>query len=163
MRFAYADPPYLGCAKRYDHPEAGIWDTVQAHQDLIEKLVSEYPDGWALSASSPSLRTLLSLCPESVRVLAWVKPFSIFKPGVGLAYTWEPVIFYGGRKISRKQPTVKDHLVCNITLKKGLCGAKPSAFCEWVLRCLNYQPGDTVDDLFPGTGIFGKVLNEFAA
>jgi len=28
MRFAYADPPYLGCGRRYvdSHPDALIWD-----------------------------------------------------------------------------------------------------------------------------------------
>lgn len=158
MKFAYADPPYLGCGKRYDHPEALKWNTVEAHNDLIQRLVSEYPDGWAMSASSPSLAALLPLCPKDVRVLAWVKPFAAFKPGVGLAYTWEPVIFRGGRKIDRKTLTVKDHVIESITLKKGLCGAKPVRFCEWILRAFNYQPGDIVDDLFPGTGIFTQTL-----
>jgi hypothetical protein len=31
----------------------------------------------------------------------WVKPFAAFKPNVGLAYTWEPVILRGGRRIGR--------------------------------------------------------------
>jgi hypothetical protein len=160
MRFAYADPPYLGQGKRYNHPEAKIYDDIQTHQRLIERLCAEYPDGWAMSASSPSLFDLIPLLPKSSRILSWVKPFAIFKPGVGLAYTWEPVILNGGRKITRQERTVKDHLIESITLKKGLCGAKPPRFCEWVLQALNAKPGDTVDDLFPGTGIFTQVWQE---
>jgi DNA modification methylase len=164
VKFAYADPPYLGQgAKHYGkhHPEARIWDSVDAHRELIDRLVDEYPDGWALSASSPSLRALLPLCPEDVRIAAWVKPFCIFKKGVRPAYAWEPVIFRGGRNKNHpppekggKQTTPKDYLACNITLKKGLTGAKPEAFCEWVLDLLNVQVGDVIDDVFPGTGGF---------
>ena len=37
MRFAYADPPYYGCARLYTrhHPEARVWDTQEAHLDLV--------------------------------------------------------------------------------------------------------------------------------
>lgn len=155
MKFAYADPPYLGCgAKLYGkhHPEAAVWDSIDAHRGLILRLVGEYPDGWALSLSSTTLYQILPLCPADVRVMAWVKPFAAFKPGVGLAYTWEPVILRGGRKITRQEPTVKDHVIESITLKKGLCGAKPARFCDWILAALNFQVGDTLADLFPGTG-----------
>jgi len=159
MRVAYADPPYLGCGKLYadKHPNALDWDSVGTHQALIERLVDEYPDGWAMSLHSPSLRTLLPMCPPWVRVAAWVKPFAVFKPGVGVAYAWEPVIFSGGRSRTRQQPTVRDWLAESITLRKGLTGAKPAAFCRWVLEVLNVEPGDQVDDLFPGTGIMGAV------
>jgi hypothetical protein len=164
VKFAYADPPYLGQgAKHYGkhHPEAAVWDTVEAHAGLIGRLVRDYPDGWALSASSPSLRGLLPLCPEDVRVAAWVKPFCVFKKGVRPAYAWEPVIFRGGRNKGHPPPekggkatTPKDFIAHNITLRKGLTGAKPPAFCDWVLDLLNVQPGDAVDDIFLGTGIF---------
>lgn len=146
MRFAYADPPYIGQAHRY--PEKTEVD----HRALIDRLVAEYPDGWALSASSPSLRELLPMYPPTVRVLAWVKPFAVFKPNVGVAYAWEPVIFHGGRKRTRQQPTIRDWVSANITLRKGLVGAKPPAFCEWLLGVLNIQEGDVLDDLYPGTG-----------
>lgn len=62
LRVAYLDPPYIGQAKkRYkDHPDyAGEVD----HKELIDRVVEEFPDGWALSASSPSLRQVLPLCP----------------------------------------------------------------------------------------------------
>lgn len=172
MRFAYADSPYLGCCKLYDyHHEApyGCWDDVETHVDLIAHLVNDYPDGWALSLSTPSLRTILPLCPEDVRVAAWVKSFSAFKRGVRPAYAWEPIIFRGGRNPSNghahpppakggKQTTPKDFIVEPITLKKGLTGAKPERVCRWILNLLNAGPVDEVVDLFPGTGIMGRVV-----
>lgn len=160
MKFAYADPPYLGCgAKLYGvhHERAGDWDRLETHAGLVARLCDEWPDGWAMSLHSPSLRAILPLCPEDVRVLAWVKPFSSFKPGVGVAYAWEPVIFRGGRRRTREQPTVRDWIDANIMLKKGLAGAKPPEFCEWLLDVLNVEEGDEVEDVFPGTGIFGRV------
>jgi len=160
MRFAYADPPYLGCgAKLYgrDHPAAKDCDDPEWHRRLIERLCDEYPDGWAMSLHTPSLRVLLPMCPPDVRVAAWVKPFCIFKPGVGFAYAWEPVIVRGGRKRTRGQPTVRDWVSANITLRKGLTGAKPAAFAEWLCDALNVQPGDTLDDLFPGTGAVSEI------
>jgi len=57
----------------------------------------------------------------------------------------------GGRKRTRQEPTCRDHLSENITLKKGLCGAKPLRFNQWILGLLNWQRGDELDDLFPGT------------
>jgi len=154
MRFAYADPPYLGCGKLYakHHPEALTWDDPQTHRDLLDRLVEEYPDGWAYSLSSTTLRTLLPLCPPTVRVMAWVKPFCSFKPNVNPAYAWEPVIVMGGRKRTREEPTVADFVACNITLRKGLTGAKPLGFSFWMFSVLGARRGDIMDDLYPGTG-----------
>ena len=53
---------------------------------------------------------------------------------------------------------MRDHLACNITLKKGLVGAKPEAFCAWVLDLLGWEPDDELHDLFPGTGVMGRVI-----
>ena len=160
MRFAYADPPYLNCGALYakHHPNAMDWDDPEVHRRLISRLVDEYSDGWAMSASSPSLRTVLPMCPEKARMLAWVKPFCSFKPGVGLAYAWEPVIFVGGRRRKRDQDTVRDWMAASITLQRGLTGAKPAAFVQWLLDALNVEPSDVVDDLFPGTGGCGDVI-----
>lgn len=160
MRMAYADPPYLGCGKLYkEHPEWANCDTLEFHEELITKLENEYPDGWALSCTSGNLNDLLPMFSKPPRIAAWVKPFAVFKPNVNPAYTWEPVIFSGGRKGDRKRATIRDHLACNITLRKGLTGAKPIAFCEWVLDLLGYEIGDTFDDLFPGTGVMTAVLS----
>lgn len=158
LRLAYADPPYLGCCGRYGHPDQdGCWDEPETHRELIESLIGF--DGWALSCTSTSLRTLLPMCPPDVRVAAWVKPFAAFKRNVRNAYTWEPVILRGGRVSSETgAPVTRDHLSEPITLKRGLVGAKSPAFCRWVLAMLGYLPGDVVVDIFPGTGVMGDVL-----
>jgi len=159
MRFAYADPPYLGMGQRLygvHHDEAHVWDDPATHRRLIERLGDEFPDGWALSLSTPSLGVLLPMCPASVRICSWVKPFSVFKPNVGVSYSWEPVLLMGGRRRTREQPTVRDWLAESITLQKGLTGAKPERFCRWILSMLNAQDGDEVVDLFPGTGVMGR-------
>lgn len=151
MRFAYADPPYLGCAKKlygdcsYDAPEE--------HHALILKLQMDYPDGWAMSCHTPSLRVLLPLCPLDVRIAAWVKPFASFKPNVNPAYAWEPVIFRGGRKRDRKAATARDWHSESITLRRGLAGAKPKGFGRWIFcDLLGATSVDELHDLFPGTG-----------
>ena len=165
MRFAYADPPYIGQAKR--HYKCAEVD----HVELIERLLREYPDGWALSLSSPTLRQILDLCPPDVRVAAWCKSFCAFKRGVRPAFAWEPVIYRGGRnpinghraaipKKNGKQTTPKDFIVEPITMRKGLVGAKPEKFCRWILDLLNVQSGDEVDDLFTGTGVMGRIAAE---
>jgi hypothetical protein len=160
MVFAYADPPYVGQAKkRYSHdPLCSEVD----HGALISKLCSEF-EGWALSCSSPSLKYILSLpaCPDNVRVGSWVKPFASFKPNVNPAYAWEPVIFWGGRPRGRELPTVRDWVSANITLEKGLCGAKPIRFCYWLFEILGAQPHDTFIDLYPGTGIVSKAWDDW--
>jgi hypothetical protein len=159
MKFAYADPPYYGQGRKlYQCPE---WDSLDFYKLFIAELSVRYPDGWALSASSPTLRDLLPLCPPSTRVGAWTKPFAIFKPNVNPAYAWEPVLFVGGRKRTREQTTVRDWVSCNITLHRGLTGAKPEKVCAWVIDLLGADPGDTFDDLMPGTGVFGRVWTEY--
>lgn len=155
MRFCYADPPYPGQAHRY--PEKQEVD----HQELIDMLCEEFPDGWALSTSSSALQDVLAMCPDDVRIAAWVKPFAVFKPNVNPGYTWEPVIFRGGRKRNRYAPTVRDHFIHNITLKKGLVGAKPEGFCFWVFGLLGAEPGDEFVDLYPGTGVVGRCWEWF--
>ncbi|MFM0044092.1 hypothetical protein [Paraburkholderia sediminicola] len=163
MNFAYADPPYLGCAvKLYgDHPEAAVYDDPAGHGKLIERMRDEFPDGWALSMTSGNLHDLLPLCPKESRVMAWVKPFAAFKPNVGVAYAWEPVIVMGGRRRTREQPTVRDWCAVNITLKRGFTGAKPSEFVFWLMDVLNVHEGDTVADLFPGSGAVQVAVDAF--
>lgn len=147
LKVAYADPPYIGCAKYY--PENQEVD----HIALIEKLCSEY-DSWALSLSSPTLKQILNLCPDDVRVAAWVKPFCAFKPNVNPAYAWEPVIFrLKQQRLTRSDKTIRDWVKANITLKKGVVGAKPPEFCFWLFDLLQLQPDDEFHDLYPGTGI----------
>lgn len=166
MRFAYADPPYLGLAKKFYahlHPDAADYDRPEKHRSLIHRLCDEYPDGWAMSLHSPSLRQILPMCPGDVRVGSWVKPFASFKPGVGVAYAWEPVIFRGGRRRGRHQSTVRDWCAVNITLRKDFVGAKPAGFVFWLLDVLNAEHDDEINDFFPGSGAVTAAIDEWRA
>lgn len=151
MIVAYADPPYIGQAKKHYNSEE------VDHRELIQQL-GEY-DAWALSCSSPSLKEILSYCENGVRVAAWVKPFCSFKPNVNPAYAWEPVIYKSRAVRGKKQKTIRDWVSANITLKKGLSGAKPPEFCFWLFDFLGMRIGDELYDLFPGTGIVTKCWN----
>lgn len=163
MRIAYADPPYLGCAQLYpEHPEASVYDDPDAHAEIMRVMDLNY-DAWALSLHEPSLRVLLPLAPEGVRVAAWVKPFASFKPGVDPAYTWEPVIYRTARKWNREQPTCRDHVSAPITLKRGLTGAKPEAFCFWLFELLGASPDDKFTDLFLGSGAVTRAWDKWRA
>jgi hypothetical protein len=163
VKFAYADPPYLGLAAKFYghlHPDAADYDKPETHQALIDRMTREY-DGWAMSLHSPSLRQILPMCPSECRVMAWVKPFASFKPNVGVAYAWEPIIVLGGRKRGRNEATVRDWCAENITLRRGFTGAKPAAVVHWLLDVLGAEPTDEVDDLFPGSGAVSRVIDEW--
>jgi hypothetical protein len=157
MRLAYADPPYLGQAKRhYSNDPSGIVADEVDFPALFAWL-AEY-DGWAMSASSPSLRTLLPMAPDNARVAAWVKPFASWKPSHRVQYTWEPVLFVPVRpRGSKSVPSVRDYVSANITIRKGTHGAKPEAFVRWIFDLLGATSDDTMDDLYPGTGIVGTM------
>ena len=133
MKFAYADPPYIGQARKHyaNDPKCAEVD----HAALIARLESNY-GGWALSCKSDAkeLAWLISLCKQDVRIGAWVKPFCSFKPNVNPAYAWEPVIFYTPVKHKRTDATVRDWVSANITLRQGTPGAKPLAFCYWLFE-----------------------------
>ena len=163
MRIAYADPPYVGQAKKhYRNDPSGIPAAEVDHVALFAQL--EHFDGWALSASSPSLFGPAGLCaiaPAGARMGSWVKPFGVFRPGVNPAYVWEPVIFKPARSGRRDIPTVRDFgrdsdlgpaVAANITLRKGVHGAKPPKFARWLFDLLGADPSDTFADLFPGSG-----------
>lgn len=157
MKFAYADPPYYTKGKKHYgkfHEEAHIWDDKQVHLDLVKRLIDEYPDGWALSCNSTNLSWIL--IDKEIRVCAWTKTFHQIRP-FSVQYAWEPVLLYGGRK-GKRNPMVRDWISGHPTFRKGLPGAKPDYFNDWILSLLNYQSGDTIDDLFPGTNGMGEAV-----
>ena len=163
MLFAYADPPYYKQGKRLygDHPQGHIWDEKQAHLDLIQRLTNDYSDGWALSCNPADLAWLLPHCPPTTRVCCWAKTFHQIRPNCSVQYAWEPVLVYGGRKIQKRKPMVRDWMACARSMKKGLIGAKPDAFNRWVLDLLGFIPGDQLDDLFPGTGGMAAMIASY--
>jgi hypothetical protein len=156
MVMAYADPPYPGFAAklyRSDPSYAGEVD----HAALVASLLERY-DGWALSTGAYALRDILPLCPATARVCAWVKPIGASSNTYGIHNTWEPVIVVAGRSL---RPGKRDWLAAQPARKGGeLPGRKPLAFCAWLFDLLGLQPGDTLDDLFPGTGIVTRAWLE---
>jgi hypothetical protein len=161
---AYADPPYIGQAKKHygDHEDyAGEVD----HGELVERLVRDYPDGWALSLSTPSLHICLDHCRDhglslmdgDIRLGAWTKPFAAFKRNVRVAYAWEPIIVKPAPRLDGAIPT-RDFIAAPITMKRGLVGAKPQAVCYWLFVTMGLRPGagDDLHDLFPGSGAVSR-------
>lgn len=166
MRFAYADPPYLGRCGRYDHnhPDGRCWDEPETHRLLVERL-SQY-DGWAMSLSAASLQIILPMCPPTVRTLAWVKPWASWKPGVFPAYAWEPVILSPATRKRKWQhgdaDTPRDWL-SHVAHQRGFFGSKPEAFTRWMLECLGVTAEDDFDDLFPGSGAVTRAYESWIA
>lgn len=154
-RAAYADPPYPGLSHYYrDQPTyAGEVD----HRALIASLAAF--DGWALSTSSAALREVLPLCPPEVRVCAWTKPNPAPPGTYGLHSRWEALLVL---PVRRMRPGFPDWLHAAPARLGGetLIGRKPIGFCSFLFRALGLLPGDTLADLFPGTGIVGRAWAE---
>jgi hypothetical protein len=168
VKFAYLDQPYLGCCSYYGHNhndggsrpfDGGCWNNITTHRRLIDWATDNY-DGFAMCMGSNNIIEMSApLQHHNVHWGAWVKPFASFKPGINPGYCWEPVAFYGGRALGRNVDTVRDFCSESITLKKGLAGAKPFKFCLWVLDMLGFRAvEDSLDDIFPGTGIMQKAV-----
>lgn len=157
MSIDYADPPYLGCGKLYaeHHPNALDWDDPAAHERLVEQLQDE-ADGWVLHLSAtPESMALYSRITANTgaRWCSWVKQFAAFKRNVPVAYAWEPVLIKAARKpVVSKRLVMRDWIMCPITMRKGLTGAKPEAVCHWAFEIAAARPDDELVDLFPGTG-----------
>jgi hypothetical protein len=156
-RLAYADPPYPGQAGRYrDGAEVD-------HRALVAEL--DQFDGWALSTSAAALLDVWNLVPHA-RCAAWAKTFA--SNGFSrVRWSWEPVLFVTDHRgiAPGERSTVRDALVCapdvapgrhwqEIAGKGG--GAKPRPFVRWILDLLDYQPGDSLADLFPGSGAVAR-------
>ena len=155
MRFVYADPPYPGQGvHHYEGREV-------FHPALLSYLVTF--DAWALSTNSTTLGYVLPYAPADVRIGAWVKPFASFKSNVDPAYAWEPVLFQSARTASKNQDTIRDWTSANITLQRGVAGAKPEQFCFWMFDLLGATPDDGFVDLFPGSGAVTDAWDKWCA
>ena len=62
------------------------------------------------------------------------------------------MFFKSCRVWAREQATVRDYVSANITMQRGVSGAKPDAFCLWLFDLLGMGPDDEFHDLFPGSG-----------
>jgi hypothetical protein len=171
LRFAFADPPYPGQARRHYGAHEDYGGEVD-HRELVDRLARDYPHGWVLCTGARMLPDVLPLCPAGIRVLAWCKPMTPMKPGVSVDFGWEPVLLWGGRRRARRAPMVRDWLLLSPeqwTFKAGgapkgaVIGMKPRAFCHWLFDCLGARGGDTMDDIFPGSGAVGRAWEEYSA
>ncbi len=161
LRLAYADPPYPGKAWLYrDHPDYG---GEVDHALLIDRLAGY--EGWALSTSVEALPAVLARCPAGVRVAAWHRVERSTRSRWPL-HTWEPVLYSGGRQLTGGARRA-DSMVCGVapldTLPGRVIGAKPAAVCRWIFSLLGAAPGDTLDDLFPGSGAVGRAWAAFTS
>jgi len=162
VKFAYADPPYVGQAKRHyaDHTDFG---GEVDHVALIDRLCKF--DGWALSLSVKSLRQILPICPAGVITLAWFKPIA---PPLGdhRRYNWEPVICSPARRYGPGYVP----LACiasppQFTFRKKpathVIGEKPEAFCHWIFANSGLLRDDELVDLFPGSGAVARAWETY--
>lgn len=164
MRFAYADPPYPGKAARYYAGHRDFAGEVD-HGGLVERLVAEFPDGWALSTSARAVQAVLALCPPGVRVAVWVRGARPTLSAWPLA-AWEAVVYAGGRRLPSRD-VVDDVLVYTARPRLSdpgrVVGAKPARFCYWLFELLGARPGDELVDLFPGSGGVVRAWDAFTA
>lgn len=165
MRFAYADPPYLGCGKRLYgemHPRALDWDDMGKHVNLIDRLYADFPDGWAYSCNSRDLKWVLEhiRAPIPYRLCAWCKTFAQIRP-TAVQWAWEPLVVVGGRPEPKGRTT--DWMACSIELGSPIPGKKPLPFCRWLFELLGLTAGDELVDLFPGTGAVGAAWEAYRA
>ena len=151
--FAYADPPYVGQAKRHygSHPDFG---GEVDHAELIGRLVTY--DGWALSLSVKSLPAILKLCPDDVLVLGWFKPIA---PPLGdhRRYNWEPVILspvrrYGPGYVPMATIASPPQFTFREKPESHVIGEKPEEFGHWVFAAAGLTKDDELYDLYPGSG-----------
>lgn len=172
LRLAIADPPYLGRADRWygdgrgsgrtdagtgrngrkpdHHTDAGRWDSLAAHHELIRTMEQEY-DGWALAAAADRVHELMAVAPPQAHLCVWVRPNAM--PGGGRVMNrWEPVIIRvpDSRRGRRPGMQVSDVLIAP-THRAGFLGSKPQAWTQWVLSLLGAVPEDDVTDVFPGS------------
>lgn len=177
-RLAIADPPYPprtcadgsriarasrwygdGQRSRKDspadfHPDAARWDDPAEHRLLLEHLDATY-DGWAIATTPDGLSAYGEL-PPAARIMAWVK-----RNGAAGSHRirgcWEAVIVSPPPDRRGGNGLVEDVLIAGRP-NAGFVGAKPALWVTWVLAALGHDPEiDTVDDLFPGTGIVSRI------
>jgi hypothetical protein len=172
-RFAYADPPYPGMAKRLYGKHRDYAGEVD-HRALIAGLEEDFPDGWALSTSSSALPAVLALCPppeaskrkrgsfaagSGVRVCAWTRSV-MPAPPARVMFCWEPVVI----RIPHWRQRTRGDLVRDTLhacapygfMGNEITGQKPTAFARWLFDLLGAVPGDELVDVFPGSGAVGR-------
>jgi hypothetical protein len=135
------------------------------HQALVERLVREFGDGWALSTSAAGLQDVLALCPSGMRVCSWHRAVRPTRSRRAIS-AWEPLIVCGGRELpTDRAQTVRDALAYGgryRTFPGAMTGMKPPQFAVWMFQLLGARPGDQLVDLYPGSGAIGEAWRRYA-
>lgn len=163
----YGEPPGVvrhnrGRTRPADyHPDAADYDDLSTHRRLLERLVEEY-DGWAIATTPDGLGAYHPL-PVAARVMAWTRAGAI-PGGHRIQSAWEAVIVLPpeGRRARTAGPRMLDTLATRVH-SGGFVGAKPPEWTRWVLEALGFAAGDTVDDLFPGSGAVAAEIHRVRA
>lgn len=162
MTFGYADPPYPGKAHLYKEK------TEVDHTELLARLVREHPDGFGLSTSAEALPFVLRLptCPDDVRVGAWFRR-TRHVPSAQAVNAWEPVILWRGRPLDTSVPQVlSDALIYKgryDAFPGALVGMKPPEFSVWLFGQLGAREGDSLVDLYPGSGAVTEAWTRYTS
>ena len=180
-RLAIADPPYLGTAARFysddgvgdgkgsqyesnTNPDAGLWDDPQTHLELIDYMKDNF-NSFAIALNTHSLgiysKRIKFGSESGFRICSWIRPNSA-PTGSRIRPSWEPVIVYNSkdrRSYRSGLARPKDYLIANPPRTKFI-GQKPFEWTEWVVDLIGYTDGDTVSDLFPGSGAVTSALIE---
>lgn len=157
----YADPPYAGCRAKYARGNKSRQWGRNARADFMRELIARMeslrsPDGvCAVSMASPELK-LLHLFPTTVRVMPWVKPQGVVRPGVWPTFAWEPLVVWGrlpnrAEQQGRKTPNDWLELSPRVTNKGSHETPKPEAFAEWVLNVTLGPRCGNIIELYAGT------------
>lgn len=144
-KFVYADPPYKGQAKKHYGPEAR-----EVNWPILCENLKAY-DGFALSCHVNQIADLVPMLPKKTRVMAWVKPFAVFKKNVNPTYAWEPVLIHAPSRGMGKK-FVHDWVACSPQMKAVITGQKPLDFCYWLFQVMGLNQEDQLEDMFPGSG-----------
>ena len=162
VRFAYADPPYIGQARKHYAREASTDGRVarEVNHELLIPYLMEH-DGWALSCSTPSLAYILPLCPPRTRIMAWVKGWASSKPGVHPKYAWEPVLLVPCR--TRDTFYTTDWHQAPAGTGNTVHGTKPRTFSYWLFDAAGLHPDDELIDVFPGSGAVTRAWESWRA
>jgi hypothetical protein len=139
------------------------------HAALLSRLATY--DGWALSTSARALPAVLALAVAQglpVRVAAWIRGARPHATARNAVNAWEPVIyvpvaFRRGAGAARRVDVLQHGVSAMITLPSRVIGAKPAAFCRWIFDLVGATAGDTLDDLYPGSGIVGQAWRAYVS
>lgn len=160
-RFAYADPPYPGLARKFYRGESSLSGRSRSRRaDRVARIrrlrwLGALNGAEVVAAGAAPLsarRSRLRLVQAHWRVAAHLR---IAQHLGSRDRRWRP---------PANAPAFPDWLRAMPARGGGtLMGRKPIAFCAWLFDLLGMLPGDELVDLFPGTGIVTRAWAELSS